>query len=116
MESCSSKAARLIDRKARAMQYALSALKRMESAAHSRLIEVEIDLPCVLPGRPTQQFPTDHQEPNARAQCNTTCLAKPNTGSQPRACYRCFWRIGWVGPGNGALGQISGSERRANLI
>ena len=37
------------NQKARAMQYALSALKRWESVALAGLIEDEIDLPHVLP-------------------------------------------------------------------
>lgn len=89
------------------MNYALSALKRMESVAYSRVIEGEIDLlPATRSPDPT--LPNRSPGTQCRSEVHTTCLAEPDTGAQPRACYGCVWRIGRVGPGNGALGQISG--------
>jgi hypothetical protein len=56
------KEATVSNRKARAMHYAVSAFRRMESVAYAGLIEDEIDLQHVLPVALTQP---DHQEPRA---------------------------------------------------
>jgi len=65
------------------MHYTLSALKLMGPVAYSRLISGEIDLPSVLTGRPTQQFPEDQREANPSG--GQHCLIG-------RACHRSQFR------------------------
>jgi hypothetical protein len=103
------------NQKARAMQYALSALKRWESVALAGLIEDEIDLTHVLPVallNGSQKITRD-PAPERSTTLPVWASLSPVTGSG------VLWvslaeREGWSW--NGVLGQISGSERGANLM